>query len=426
MIAVIRAVPARLLSALVIVASVAVAAGCGSGSSSTTTAASAGSAGTSSQAASTSSKPTGSPIVIGTIYDITQPGSPARSQTFHAIQARVDAINASGGIKGHPVKLVTCDSKASPTQGAACAKKMVSSGAVAVVGMVAIPEAAITPILDRAGIPSIGAFPASAAVGNSPNAFCFMPGLTGQVAGIPEALKSVGATNAAMLYPSNVGPLSVAIADGWKLGLKKSGLSDGGLAGFPIASTQFDAPVAKAVSHGADGVLAFGVGGGTAVLLKSVLQQSPNAKVAAFFTAPGVLQALGSTADGMVSVSLNQPYTATSVPGIKMFDADMDRNGRPNTFAERDQDGVNAWAAAYAFQQVAEKLPEVTRSSLLAAMENVQGLSTGGIYPPLSADTRKQKLASYSCVMNGAVVLAKVQDGKLVAVDPGKFYNPFG
>jgi hypothetical protein len=58
-------------------------------------------------------------------------------------------------------------------------------------------------------------------------------------------------------------------------------------------------------------------------------------------------------------------------------------------------------------------------------MQSVKGLQTGGIYPPLSADTRKQKLASYSCVMNGAVVLAKVQDGKLVALDPGRFYNPF-
>jgi branched-chain amino acid transport system substrate-binding protein len=425
MIAVIRTVPARLLAALAMVASVAAVAGCGSGSSSTSTGSNAGSASTSSQAATTAAKPTGSPIVIGTIYDVTQPGSPARHQTFDAIQARVDAINASGGIKGHPVKLVTCDSKASPTQGAACAKKIVSSGAVAVVGMVAIPEAAITPILDRAGIPSIGAFPASAAVGNSPNAFCFMPGLFGQVAGIPQALKTVGATTAAMLYPSNVGPLSVAIADGWKLGLKKSGLGDGGIAGFPVASTQFDAPVAKAVSHGANGVLAFGVGGGTAVLVKSVLQQSPNAKTAAFFTAPAVLQALGSTANGMVSVSLNQPYTATSVPGIKMLNADMDKNGYPATLAERDQDGVNAWAAAYAFQQVAEKLPEVTRSSVLAAMQSVKDLSTGGIYPPLSADTRKQKLASYGCIMNGAVVLAKVDDGKLVAVNPGQFYNPF-
>ena len=48
--------------------------------------------------------------------------------------ASVDALNDSGGINGHPLKLEQCDSKGDPNTEVECAKKMVNDKVVATLG----------------------------------------------------------------------------------------------------------------------------------------------------------------------------------------------------------------------------------------------------------------------------------------------------
>src|ERR1700722_13538834 len=70
-----------------------------------------------------------------------------------AMQAKVDAVNASGGIDGHQIDLTTCNDQLDPDQSAACARQAVSNGDVAVVASYEPYTAQVLPILESANIP---------------------------------------------------------------------------------------------------------------------------------------------------------------------------------------------------------------------------------------------------------------------------------
>jgi branched-chain amino acid transport system substrate-binding protein len=56
---------------------------------------------------------TGSALTIGTIGNFTGPGGEASH--LAGLQAWVDSVNANGGIKGHPIKLIVEDDQGNPT-----------------------------------------------------------------------------------------------------------------------------------------------------------------------------------------------------------------------------------------------------------------------------------------------------------------------
>ena len=69
-------------------------------------------------------------------------------------KAAATALNAKGGIDGHPVQIDVCDNQGNPDQSAACGRKAKSNGDIAVIGAWDIYGAAeILPVLQAEGIP---------------------------------------------------------------------------------------------------------------------------------------------------------------------------------------------------------------------------------------------------------------------------------
>ena len=97
-------------------------------------------------------------------------GTPVKVLTFAPVNSQVisfpealtmakvagDWINAHGGINGHPLQVITCDTQDIQAQTAACAREAVSDKVVAVVGGFDIYGNQYIPILQAAGIPIIG------------------------------------------------------------------------------------------------------------------------------------------------------------------------------------------------------------------------------------------------------------------------------
>ncbi len=115
----------RVITSLALVGSLALAA-CGdddssSGGSDDTTADSAGPA------------PTGDPIKVHVSAPVDSP-----TASYPNIKAAAEIyesyINDNGGIGGRPLEMTFCDSKADPNEAAACARKAVDDGAIAMVG----------------------------------------------------------------------------------------------------------------------------------------------------------------------------------------------------------------------------------------------------------------------------------------------------
>ncbi len=113
---------APLFAACGAVALVAVAGGCGNGDKSAAPA-------TSSQTSAASGKP----IVIGTANSLTGALAPFETAINDGMAIATDEINAQGGVKGRPIKLIHVDAKSDPNLSATAALDVIEKGADVVV-----------------------------------------------------------------------------------------------------------------------------------------------------------------------------------------------------------------------------------------------------------------------------------------------------
>lgn len=112
-----------------------------------------GQAGTSATSGAT---PTGTPIVIGYISDLTGVASSTFSDGPGGAQAVIDQANAAGGIDGHPLKLVVKDDSSSPTGNQSAAQELIQNDHAMVVINYSSFAFGGNPALAKAGVPVVG------------------------------------------------------------------------------------------------------------------------------------------------------------------------------------------------------------------------------------------------------------------------------
>jgi ABC-type branched-subunit amino acid transport system substrate-binding protein len=139
-----RLAPLILLAALAVVALALSACGGDDNKSSS-------SGGGSSSSSTPAKKPKGSPIVAYTFADVNTQGAQYKN-IQETSRVYGEYINAKGGIKGHPLTVKFCDTKGTPTDAAACARKAAADKAVAVVGSFNFTGDAELPILEKSNI----------------------------------------------------------------------------------------------------------------------------------------------------------------------------------------------------------------------------------------------------------------------------------
>lgn len=156
---------------------------------------------------------TGTPIKIGTINQDTGAAGAFPELTV-ADRVAFDFINTElGGLEGHPLELVTCDTAFDPNKSLACAQKMVDEEVIAVVGGIDIWGDGIK-VLEDNGIPYVGGIPVSFNAARSPVSFQFSGGIWGAVLGEAYyAVETLGAERVAIIH-AEFGPITDAAAYG--------------------------------------------------------------------------------------------------------------------------------------------------------------------------------------------------------------------
>lgn len=99
--------------------------------------------------------PTGTPIKIGFLDPSL--GAGGVPQAGVGEKAALEAVNANGGVNGHPLDLVVCPVDGTPEKNISCANQFVEKQVVAVVDGFDFGVDAVRPILHSAGIPIVGA-----------------------------------------------------------------------------------------------------------------------------------------------------------------------------------------------------------------------------------------------------------------------------
>jgi ABC-type branched-subunit amino acid transport system substrate-binding protein len=358
-----KAIP-RLVSLVVAVVAVA-AAGCGSSSDdSTSTNASPATAATTASAKAA----TGTPIKIGMVFT---GGSAAHNAPDYvtAVKAGASALNQAGGIKGHPVKVVSCNDNADPNKAQECARQMVDAKVVSTIANLSAGNpVGVAQVLDKGGIPQIALLANTKFEFSCKTCWPFDANQIGVSAGDMQGIKNAGGKS---VYIAGLNlPQTLFIAAYAKKALAPLGLKLAGEVQFPFNQADY-APIAAKIKSANPDYTYLPVGENNALqLIKALTQVGYQGKYA---MSTGVLteadfKKLGQAVEGTVIFGGTPPFSASNVQGVQTFNDQMKAAQAAGDSAANPENmtvlALQAWAAFQGWTQIAKGLSAWTPADL--------------------------------------------------------------
>jgi ABC-type branched-subunit amino acid transport system substrate-binding protein len=356
---------------------------------------------------------TKSPYVLEVITMMTSVNP--STEAYEGAQAAAAAVNADGGINGHPLQVKVCNAGAGDgvAPAVACARNLVADSKVlAEVGDFQLYADQSNAILAAAKVPSIAPAPSSASVLSSKNTF---PLSGSEGAGLGVALADAGAKRIQVAY-TNV-PQAAAALSFAKLTLGQGrGLTVEG--GIPVDLTATD--LTPQVTEGAkgDGVVLAMLPAQLSSWLNVVQSGGFTQKLAASAGAllPKELAVLGDKADGLV-VASGLPIVTSSMPGVVRFRTEMAKYAPGQAV---DGTSLNSWLGTWAFAQVARTMTgDLTRASVMSAFGNLTDFNVFGLLPQGFTTTKEFTLPGLNRLFNQMAIEGVIKDGKPVQTSPG-------
>jgi branched-chain amino acid transport system substrate-binding protein len=355
------------------------------------------------------------------LFSIAASGSPIQNypDIEAGAKAAVKAINDAGGVNGRKLEFTFCNDQADANKSVACARQAVQDKAAAVVGQVSLYDAQTLPLLESAGIPSIGlTTPGNEVDVTSKASFPFSAGTFSDYVALPDGLKQAGSKKIAVAAAD----LPSAIAGGELVGkgTKAGGLAWGGIVKIPPTGVTDYAPYAqKLKATGADAIVLVTTPAQTQAIVKA--SQALGMKILwghhTISFGESEAATLGDAVEGMILSGPNPSYRDTSNPGIQEFDDQMKAAGFTKPILYRTA-GINAWLSVYAVAELAKKVDgDVTAASLGTALASASDIDLKGI---ATWSPSKPGPSKYPRVSQSKIYFQKIEDGKTVdaGIDP--------
>jgi branched-chain amino acid transport system substrate-binding protein len=362
--------------------------------------------------ADTSTQLTGTPYVVEVITGLTSV-SPA-TEGVDAAKAAAAAINASGGINGHPVEVKSCDTGQNPGQSVTCARELVQDRTIlASVGHFDVGADQANAVLQQAGVPNIGPSASGASILSSDNSFP-IAGFAG--AGLAIPLADAGAKTIQVAYVDS--PQAAAVVQFAKSTLAATHPDVKVLDGIPVPITATDVSSYVNKAADADAVALAMSPNLISAWLTAAKAGGYTQKLAATSSAlrPKDLQTYGANAEGLLVVG-GQPFSSSPMPGMQQF---RDEMAKTSPDAQLDEIAVNSWMGTWAFAQVARGIQgDVTRQNLLQALQTNSNLDVFGLLPTGFSFTKPFPQPALSRLFNRSVVEGVVKNGTIEQTSQG-------
>jgi ABC-type branched-subunit amino acid transport system substrate-binding protein len=400
------------LGALAIVASAAVTA-CSSSSSATSSA---------SSGTSTGSTATKSPF---TFYVQVDPLT--GDDNLAGVKVAVDAINAAGGVDGHPLAYTSCVDNNDPNQAATCARAAISNSSVlAFVDSGSSFGTVYDPLLQQADMANFGNLPSTTADDTSKISFPLYGGTFNTI------VSAMAATEPQFFGAKKIGVPYIGVPAGAQLApfisliTKPTGATVVGAESIPPTATDYTSFAANEISANPSVV----VDGQTAAMytqfIKAVRQQGDSSMK--FLVSTGVFDAgqVKSLFGNDPNIYLVDEYNHAA-PGYQHFLSDV--NKYDSSYPNRNDSVLSGWIGVYGFAQIlsgiiSQGTASPTRADIVNYLNkqtdfDVQGL-TGGINytapnPSLGGSIPR--------IFNDRIWLAKAVNGTEVPMNDGKPFS---
>jgi ABC-type branched-subunit amino acid transport system substrate-binding protein len=365
-------------------------------------------------------------VKIGMIDDVSvvsAVGNP-EPERVSALNARLDAINAKGGLNGYKIVLDACDEKGDPNVAATCARKFVSDGVVAEVSSLTVYGQKYNPILLQAGIPRIAPLVASVAEYTGTNNYLMNGGAVSMYEGAIKYAAESGAKSFYLLGTATEG--SDSLIGLLKPVAEKNGMKWAGNAFITPGTPDLSSYVTSAMKSKADVVLLTFGPDTTEQVLKTSVQLGATYRVAsaAESFSDEVIKSVGADqkiiTDALL-VTPNPPITQTQIPAVKQYIEEMDARqaaGDKNAAEATRSHVFEAWLGGLAFTQVMQKAAApgpITAKTVTAAFNSATDVDMLGAFPLWTPNKSAVPMlprisnpyAWYVNVVNGKHALAK-------------------
>ncbi|MFF3371598.1 ABC transporter substrate-binding protein [Streptomyces sp. NPDC002680] len=324
-------------------------------------------------------------------------------------QAYEKWINANGGIKGGPLKVLTCNEKNDPDEAEKCAQQAVAEKVVAVVGSYSLAGDRYMPILEKAGIPYLGGTGVSAAEFSNPLSFPVNGGTPVVFAAHGEQLVEQGCKKISGVRYDVAA--AETVAKFLALGVTAAGGTAPKDLKVPVTATDL-APQVAAATQGSDCVDVI-LGTHSDLFVTSYVQSGAKTKLGSVVgnLTPQLAESTGGASSPLEGSAITGYYPPTSDPAWKDF--------LEATKGEKEIDPTNGangttWVAFKVFTEAVKKLPTISSKALVQELNTTSGIDTGGLTPPLTwSESTALPIKGLNRIHNTTATELTIRDGKI-------------
>jgi ABC-type branched-subunit amino acid transport system substrate-binding protein len=345
------------------------------------------------------------------------------------VKTAVAAINAAGGVDGHPLAYVECSDNLDPNQAVTCARKGISNSSVlAFVNAGGSYGTQYDPLLEQAGMANFAELAANTADDTSKISFPIAGGTFSSI------LSAVAATQPAFFNAKKIGVPYIGVPAGAQLPpfigqlIKPGGGSVVGAEAIPPTATDYTSYAAAEIAANPDIV----IDGQTAAMytqfIKAVRQQGDSKMK--FLVGDAVLDAAQVKSlfgnDPNIYLADNYDHAA---PGFQHFLSDVSKYNP--SYSNTNDSVLNGWITVYGFAQILNGIissgtASPTRADIVSYLNkqtdfDVEGL-TGGVNFTKPNTTLG---GSIPRIFNDRVWMAKASNGTEVPLNGGKPFSLF-
>jgi len=211
------------------------------------------------------------PYVIGAILSFTGDNAPLGVPERNTVEMLAKQINAAGGVKGHPIKVIYYDDGGKPDQAAtACQDLLSNRSVVAIIGPTLTgPSLAIATMCQNAKMPLISCA-ASIKIVDPVKSYVFKTAQTDSlaVAKLIDYLKKAKITKVGFINDANA--FGASGREQWQKLSGKAGIKTVALESFASADTDMTAQLTKIRAAKPQAVICWGTNPGPAIVAKNM------------------------------------------------------------------------------------------------------------------------------------------------------------
>ncbi len=324
------------------------------------------------------------PIVLGAVGTYTGPFSSTYGGVPQVIDAWVETVNAGGGIKGRPVRVIKKDIGGSPAAGTAAARELLDREQV--LAIVPNQDPAVAGWASRAsakGVPIITATTETDSMIN-PDNFSVQGSSLAVVYGLGEQARQLGG-RLGLAYCAEQ-PACAQQSALLQLGVEAQGVEVPVAAKVPVTSADFTTYCQQFRRSRVDAIFNSLSDELAVRMSEACAEQGVEATQVISGATTNPAWKTNPAYRGSVVLDPVAPFFETKIPGVAAYRKALEEHASSLIDSPQDNSvALRAWAALQAFAAAAERVDgELTSEAVQDALVGLNGETLDGIVPPLA------------------------------------------